>query len=404
MKKAFTLVELLIVVVVIVTLMAITFRLAGLGEDQEARNITITRMQRLENALSGYYAAFGTYPPVALHASHNIYLKADSHGTQSADEENKNIWGWSEIGQQSEIEAWQQVEAACRAQPIDCRFPFPDRNGWDETIANFSSGMQQLATDASISQWKLVSEEKRNMFSQGFDGLNSGTLGRFSSYYDCVSWQEIQIFKFGLLSFLLPRYYFMMQGDDSLYERYAQWTANNIRPSDPYTGRKMDWTGSGDSVKELSISERQYDYNRVLNIPSQAICQRWISNFEKSLSCMQDISLWGINLKSEDKFGSGINLNPNSMRENITTVDLFRAGPYNEKSGTPYILDGITMIDGWGQEFYYYSPPPYQGYTVWSSGKNMRTFPPWLDRGELSSDGKRCAAIWSEDDIIHLSN
>ena len=60
MKKGFTLVEMLIVVVVLVTLMTITFRLTSLGRDQTDRNKTIARLQRLENALSGYYAAFGS--------------------------------------------------------------------------------------------------------------------------------------------------------------------------------------------------------------------------------------------------------------------------------------------------------------------------------------------------------
>ena len=53
-------IELLIVVVVIATLMGLVFRLAGVGSGQAARNTTITRMQKLEFALSGYYAAFGS--------------------------------------------------------------------------------------------------------------------------------------------------------------------------------------------------------------------------------------------------------------------------------------------------------------------------------------------------------
>ena len=94
----------------------------------------------------------------------------------------------------------------------------------------------------------------------------------------------------------------------------------------------------------------------------------------------------------------------NSLRENITTLELYCPGPYNQKSGSPYILDGVTMVDGWGQEFYYYSPSPYQGYTLWSSGKNLRTFPPWLRRDLLESEAKRLTAIWIADDIMHLSN
>ncbi len=72
MKKGFTLVELLIVVVVLVTLMTITFRITSVGDESTKRNRTINRMQRLENCLSGYYAAYGSYPPVKLHGSREI--------------------------------------------------------------------------------------------------------------------------------------------------------------------------------------------------------------------------------------------------------------------------------------------------------------------------------------------
>ena len=41
-KRGFTLIELLVVVVVLVTLMAIVFRLAGIIGGQEARAVTIT--------------------------------------------------------------------------------------------------------------------------------------------------------------------------------------------------------------------------------------------------------------------------------------------------------------------------------------------------------------------------
>ena len=62
MKKAFTIIEMLVVVVVIATLMTIVFRLSSIGEDSEYHNRTIVRMQKLENCLSGYYA-FGILEP-----------------------------------------------------------------------------------------------------------------------------------------------------------------------------------------------------------------------------------------------------------------------------------------------------------------------------------------------------
>ena len=53
-RQGFTLIEMLIVVTVLVTLMTIAFRLSNIGSDAEARSKTITRLQKLENCLSGY--------------------------------------------------------------------------------------------------------------------------------------------------------------------------------------------------------------------------------------------------------------------------------------------------------------------------------------------------------------
>ena len=403
MKKAFTLVELLIVVVVIVTLMAITFRLAGVGDDQQKHNLTIARLQRLENALSGYYAAYGTYPPVALHGSQNIYAKADEYGIQSEDETETQIWGWNNIGDDAEEDAWRQVRAACQAQPVDCRFPFPDDQEWQELISAVSDGMQQLANEDSDSRWE-GKEDLRQQFAQGFDGLNSGTLGRFNGYQNEVSWQEVQIFKFGLLSYLLPRYLIMMQGNETFYEHYAQWTGNNDVPCDPFTGERMSWTQGSESIKELSESAQSVDLAKVANIPSQAVCARWMPNFEGSLSCSRELTLFGIDVKAKENSSEGIGLNLSSLAGNINTLTLYTPGPYGQKNGKPYVLDGVTIRDGWNQDFYYYSPAPYQGYTLWSAGPNGRTFPPWLRRDLLDSDARRCTAIWIEDDIMHLSH
>jgi prepilin-type N-terminal cleavage/methylation domain-containing protein len=82
MKKAFTLVELLIVVLVLVILMSVAFRLSSIGDSSESRQRTIVIMQKIENCLSGYYAAFGSYPPVKLHGSRNYRLRVNKYGIQ----------------------------------------------------------------------------------------------------------------------------------------------------------------------------------------------------------------------------------------------------------------------------------------------------------------------------------
>ena len=104
MKRGFTLIEMLIVVAVMVTLMSMVFRLTSIGGDTTARNVTVSRLQRLENCLSGYYAAFGTYPPVKLHGTRDINYKVSGHGIQTSDEQ--------EINWNNTSEAWRQVEAA----------------------------------------------------------------------------------------------------------------------------------------------------------------------------------------------------------------------------------------------------------------------------------------------------
>ena len=117
MKKGFTLIELLIVVVVIATLAGLVFRLAGVGGDQARRNSTITRMQKLEFALSGYFSAFGSYPPVPLHGSRDIFCGVNDHGIQMSS------GGSSENNERSKLN-WPQVRAACLSQPVACEFPY----------------------------------------------------------------------------------------------------------------------------------------------------------------------------------------------------------------------------------------------------------------------------------------
>ena len=134
MKRGFTLIELMIVTVVLVTLMAIVFRLAGITGPQEARAKTIKRMQCIENCLSGYYAAFGSYPPVKLHGSRNIYLKVDNWGIQEED------------GQTVSSLNWASVEAACRSQPVGARYPFSSSDDVQEMVRMVAEELRRRST------------------------------------------------------------------------------------------------------------------------------------------------------------------------------------------------------------------------------------------------------------------
>lgn len=403
MKKAFTLVELLIVVVVLVTLMTITFRLVSIGGDSSAKNLTMNRLHRLENALSGYYAAFGTYPPVKLHGLRNPFLRVSPDGIQdkTGSGENVNIWGWlSSDGEtvrnsRAESDAWEQVRAACLSQPVACNFPFGEEYS---DIINIASEYWKNIVDKEL--YKL-SDNDRNLLIRGFDNGVSRNIGRFAKYKDDADWTEVQIFRFGLMSYLLPRYLVMMNGEERFYTEYAQWLDNNELPNDPLTGRSFsNWANMRSNYVR---SNNKSDLAHVANISSQAVCSRWMANFEKALYCTRAMTLYGVDIR--DPGGYGESLLDSLKNLGIVKSLLYSPGGGNEgASDSQYLLDCITIKDGWNNDFFYYSPPPYQNYIVWSAGPNGRTFPPWIDRAALGGDGNRCVGYWVRDDIVNISH
>lgn len=403
MKRAFTLIELMVVVVVLVTLMTIMFKISGIGADADRRNRTIVRMQRLENCLSGYYAAFGSYPPVKLHGTRDIYQAVGAHGIQT-DRRNTSLWNWNPQMfvdgkyQQAEAEAWRQVQAACRAQPVACRFPYP--RGYSELIRTVSDEMKERAAsgdDEYKEYWE--NESRREKLMAGFDdgGAESGSTGRFDSNKNEVDWRKIQLFKFGLMSYLLPRYLVMMNGADDFFNgSFAQWSENNVLPCDPFTGEEYNsWQEVKGYVDNYGGNQRNRTaLARLAGIPSQAVCARWMPNLEGTCHCNHSFNLFGIEIYSG---------NSSELRSDNYDIEIF--SPNDESGGSvkdQYILDGVTVQDGWWREFYYYSPEPHQKYTLWSAGPNGRTFPPWVPRDD--SKMNQCVAVWTVDDIIHMSN
>jgi hypothetical protein len=381
----------LIVVVVLVTLMTMTFRLSSLGGDSWRHNKTVARLQRLENCLSGYYAAFGTYPPVALHGSRNPWLVVSSHGIQNDEgTENMDIFGWdpaqfrSGSRPEAESRAWDQVEAACRAQPVDCCFPFPER--YSDYVEAKSEQLKEYVNT------EKVSERMKQVFSAGFDDGVSKNLGRFSQYQDKSEWKDLQLFKFGLMSYLLPRYLVMMNSNESIYEDYDQWIGNNPLPSNALTGLSFN---SWREVCRKAKSDNKSDLAAVANIPSQAVCARWMANLEGSVNTAHgSLSVFGVSVAA-----SGENsFNPHSLH-------VYSPGGFdNDSTANQYILDSCTVWDGWDNDFFYYSPAPYQTYILWSAGKNGRTFPPWIVREGLNSTANACIGAWTEDDIVGMSH
>jgi len=391
----------LIVVVVLVTLMTMTFRLGSITSENKARNTTITRLQRLENCLSGYYAAFGTYPPVTLHGSRNPWLKVSSHGIQNTDGQvDSSIFGWdvdkfrnwvssdfaSKYYQSKENSAWEQVEAACRVQPVGCSFPFPQKYG---PFVEAKAAQMKIVVQEKPN--KVKSERRRMQIMSGFDDGASRNIGRFSQYQDKTEWRDLQLFKFGLMSHLLPRYLVMMNSHKSLYRDYAQWEMNNSLPCNALTGEAFrGW----DDVCDRATSDNKTDLAEVANIPSQAVCARWIANLAGIVATPHDLKLFGVSLREGDD---------NSI--SLGNIEIFTPGGFNNDSTSgQYILDSCSVWDGWNNEFFYYSPAPHQTYTLWSAGPNGRTFPPWISRDELGADGNKCVGAWTEDDIVSMSN
>ena len=379
MKRAFTLIEMLIVVVVLVTLMSIAFKLGSIGGDEEARIKTVTRLQRLENCLSGYNAAFGSYPPVQLHASRDFYAKVDEYGRQSDEGETVSSLNWA------------SVRAACRAQPMGAAFPFGENK----------RRQVERVSEAVVNWWTKQQQQSGSggTASRILDGFSIGEESRFNDREKTeVYWNEVQLFRFGVMSFLLPRYLVMMDGAEKFFE-FAQWESNNMLPCSPWTGTRFNkWNELQTNVNSDASLQAQ-----IKQIPSQAVTARWMPNLQGICSCGQKRTLFGVDLN--EKYASGGLLSPVSWHyEGYINEKLHTTGSYNSYSGN-YILDEITVNDGWGNEFYYYSLPPYQSYTLWSSGANGKTFPPWMDLGQLNSDSDRKTATeWLADDIIQMSN
>lgn len=383
MKKAFTLIELLIVVAVLVTLMGLMFKLGAVGGDSYRRTRTITRMQKLENCLSGYNAAFGCYPPVKLHASRNINSRIDNYATgrqtgESGDPE------WNNEGR-----AWRQVRAACLAQPVACRFPFPDGE-YNKYIEGISKEMKRRAGETGNEHYRKYwgDETIKAKLEAGFNSVNVNAGGLPKNKVD---WGDLQLFQFGVMSYILPRYLVMMNGKSEFYSNFRQWTNNNEVPNDPYTGRSLE---NGWPTLCEWVSGNQSDLAKVANIPSQSVCARWMPNLAGACRANHNYKLFGVSLRDDTQGGNLSVENP--------WIEVFTQKGGNDEL---YVLDEVTMVDGWLNPFYYYSPAPYQRYVLWSGGPNGKTFPPWVSRDSLKSNtAKSMVGSWTHDDIVHMSN
>ena len=384
MKKGFTLIELLIVIVVIAILASVSFRIAGIGEDSTSRNRTIARLQRLENAISGYFATYGSYPPVPLEGrSRNIYYMVNGYGIQQTETEPDT----------SQLK-WERVEAACRAQPVAMCFPF------SKSRQNYVRIVSEALTERHNNGDSSSDYAKNEALANPFGSLeNWQDLSSKAGYSE---WTRIQMFQFGLMSFLLPRYLVMMgHSDDTMYDQVSQWKSNNELPCRFETGvpyeswQKLNY--------DLTRGEDNSERWKIALLPTQAACARWIANLENILCCEYDRTIYGVSIKGNEWHDYG------TINVDNPWPKLYSAADSQSGEGTSgsqqYALDCITCKDGWGRELYYYSPPPYQSYRLWSAGSNGKTFPPWIPAEEVEKLRERnTVRNWMSDDIVHMRN
>lgn len=323
MNKGFTLIELMIVIAIIGILMGTTFKLMQVAADAKARAVTIARMERLQNALSGYYSTYGMYPAVPF------YGNPDPSGNdQTSESDASSVAGGSQAS----------AQAAARAQPVGFEYPTP------------------VALDDKIPLLFLP------------DNVISVNTAIGSLDPKDTDWDKYKGFKFGLMSYLVPRVQVVgLPGSGNaplrdVYQR-AQWMANNISSSVPGTDNA--------SVKNLELLlEKQ-------RVVENEACIRWMPCFEGVLSSFAG-NILGVNVNGT----AGHHLVKRQM-----------------KAGPAVALAFVTITDGWGREFFYYSAPPYQSYKVWSGGPDGLTYPPWVPSTDKTYKDLK-AQNWTKDDIV----
>ncbi len=331
-RAAFTLIELMVVVALIGILIGGVFRLIGTAGEKAKRGRTVDRLQRLENALSGFYAEYGTYPPVRRQDSPDPF-------TETAEDLKDS--DYTKLDADGKF-AYRGARAS-HCQPMAFEFPTPQ------------------SMDASIPQLFGSGKEAANVNPGGFDGSSD-------------SWEKTKLFRYGALSFLLPRLLVMGIAPDkdgniiessltpklSLFNK-AIWNNYNL-------GKVRN--GKLDKDTFLKQNERE-----------SITCGRLLPNLERIVYGGK--TLLGVNT-AEPEAG----------------YPMF--GVHDK-----IVLGRMTVFDGFGfgkgNEIYYYSAPPYQSYRIWSAGPDGKTFPPWIPLEDIKSvEDRKKVNGWIKDDIARF--
>jgi len=345
---AFTLIEMMVVVAIIGILIAGVFKLLSAAGANNQRADTVSKIERLQNALSGFYSEYGTYPPVGQ------YTLPDPFASQTDD------YGDAVDGSKLNEEA---CRLACRSQPLAFEGPYVE--SLDAYInARFNGRLMSVNTVLGNLNWETKAEYK------WCDPENTDN--------------EVKLFKFGALSFLLPRVEVMCSGSlmDSgsdcpkiEFFKSKQWKVNNTQAK--VTAK--DDTGVRRALEAQRVRENQ-------------AMARWLPNFEGIIIGGKN-NLLGIDTADHD------NVYPRF------SADYNIGKGYSSKAGSDYVLATMTIHDGWGHELYYYSAPPYQSYRIWSAGGDNKTFPPWIPLNSISSSADRLTISgWIADDIVRFDH
>ena len=245
---------------------------------------------------------------------------------------------------------WSSVNAACRSQPVAVEFPFDDAE-WVKKVAKvlLSRATSGKKTDKDFAANSLLMT--------GFSGLER-VAGELGGKKDSTDWRdvqvfrfdqrapsgtsgkELQLFKFGVMSYLLPRYLFMANSRYNELYKLPQWTSNNEEQKQCYgDGRNIyRWEDISKDARGENMSDREKlkARRRILTIPSQAICARWMPNLE------------GIVVNGREFFGIDTAYH-NAAGHKIVYLTTDTANPEiycpTENPSQQYVLDNMSVRD-----------------------------------------------------------
>jgi len=340
----------MVVVAIIAILAGVSFRLMSAAAGARKKAETIAKLERLQNALSGYYAVYGTYPPVPEYASRAI---------------EGNREGWR---QDAFADAKAQLNYAARTQPVTTFFPYPE--AMTDHIRDYLREHQK----------DFITQEAHQVY-----GSLQSNLGK-------EEWPVNRLFCFGLMSFLLPRVEIIgvQVGNSRNGPRTGFYDSILWRRGNRLTMDSSITSATSQGTEELlkQLAKQRVDENEK--------CARWMPNLA---------GIVAISHPHSDNLSRPLGVNISSGKEAI--------GICKVDSGSQRIaLQQATVRDGWGNDFFYYSAPPYQSYRLWSAGPDGVTVPPWISPKTyntllsklLPADGRAVTVErllkWVEDDIV----